>query len=54
MAIPSPASDRMEMDFTTIAGISMFHLRQRDKSMTVLSYRFSLIIAVLLQIILLS
>jgi hypothetical protein len=28
MAIPSPASDRMEMDLTTIAGISMFHLWQ--------------------------
>nr|CAB3451058.1 unnamed protein product [Digitaria exilis] len=27
MAIPSPASDRMEMDFRTIAGISKFHLQ---------------------------
>jgi hypothetical protein len=27
MAIPSPASDRIEMDFRTMAGISKFHLQ---------------------------
>ena len=27
MAIPSPASDRMEMDFATMAGISTCHLQ---------------------------
>jgi hypothetical protein len=27
IAIPNPASDRMEMDFRTMAGISKFHLQ---------------------------
>jgi hypothetical protein len=27
MAIPRPASDRIEMDFRTMAGISKFHLQ---------------------------
>ena len=31
MAIPSPASDRMEMDPRTIAGIVKFHLQQRQR-----------------------
>lgn len=32
MAMPRPASDRMEMDFATIAGICTFHLKQASNS----------------------
>ena len=32
MAIPSPASDRMEMDFATIVGMEMCHLRSMNKT----------------------
>jgi hypothetical protein len=30
MAMPSPASERIEMDLRMIAGISKFHLRMRS------------------------
>lgn len=32
MAMPRPASDRMEMDFATMAGICTFHLKQASNS----------------------
>jgi hypothetical protein len=32
MAIPSPASDRMEMDCRTMAGIWKFHLHDTNRS----------------------
>lgn len=34
MAMPSPASDNMEIDFAIMAGISTFHLHTRNNNTT--------------------
>jgi hypothetical protein len=39
MAIPSPASDRMEMDCRTMAGIWKFHLQDTHQQIQQRSYQ---------------